>query len=138
MRIAFDTSALAKRYIDERGTARVVELCADAREIVVSVLCVPEMISGLNRLRREGLLSSRKYDAVKNELAGDLAQATIAQITPSVISRTVEILERAELRTLDAVHVASALDCECNLFVSADARQCKAAEKMGLNIERIG
>ena len=102
------------------------------------MLCIPELISGLNRLRRERVLSSRKYEAVKRDLIGDLAQATIAQIAPPLISRTVEILERTELRALDAIHVATALDYECDLFVSADLKQCRAGRKMGLNIERIG
>ncbi|MBN1393647.1 MAG: type II toxin-antitoxin system VapC family toxin [Pirellulales bacterium] len=138
MRIAFDTSALAKRYIEERGTARVAELCAGAEEVVVSVLCAAEMISGMNRLRREGFLSSRKYAALKKELAADLAQAAIAQITPEAVAGAVDILEQTSLRTLDALHVAAAIDKQCDLFVSADAAQCEAAEKLGLTTERIG
>ena len=138
MRIAFDTSALIKRYIEEPGTARVLEFCAQASEVVVGVLCVPEMISALNRRRREAGLSFEEYATVKRELAGDMEEVTVVPLTPAVISLAITILENTDLRTLDAIHVVAALYSGCDLFVSADGRQCKAAEKMGLNIERIG
>jgi hypothetical protein len=138
MRIAFDTSALAKRYVDERGTPRVLELCAQATEIVVSVLCVPEILSALNRLRREGRLTSGGYVAAKTDLADDMTQATIVPVTPAVVSRAIEILEKAALRTLDAIHLAVAMDSACDLFVSSDVRQCEAARELGLKIERVG
>jgi predicted nucleic acid-binding protein len=138
MRIAFDSSALAKRYVREPGTPRVLALCAQATEVVVSILCVPEILSGLNRLRREKRLSSDGYLQAKKDLADDLAQATIVPVTPAVLSRTIELLEKAALRTLDAIHIAVATDSACDLFVSTDVRQCEAADVLGLKIERIG
>jgi uncharacterized protein len=138
MRIAFDTSALAKRYVQERGTPRVLELCAQATEVVVSVLCAPEILSGLNRLRREKRLSSKGYAAAKADLAGDMSQATVVPVTSEVLSRTIEFLEKEALRTLDAIHLAVAADSACDLFVSADAKQCEAAIQLGLKTERVG
>jgi uncharacterized protein len=138
MRIAFDTSALAKRYVAELGTSRVLELCAQATEVIVSVLCVPETLSGLNRLRREGRLPPEAYTTAKADLAGDMTQATIVPVTPSVVARTIEILEKTTLHTLDAVHLAVAIDAACDLFVSADARQCEAANELGLKLEQVG
>ena len=138
MRIVFDTSALAKRYLVERGTARVVELCGQADEIVVSVLCVPEMFSGLNRLRRDGSLSAEQYRRLKREFAADLVQAAVVAITPSVLTKAIAALEASALRALDAVHVATAQDSSCDLFVSADLRQCGAAKALGLTIEHVG
>ncbi|MBU4272234.1 MAG: type II toxin-antitoxin system VapC family toxin [Planctomycetes bacterium] len=138
MRIAFDTSALIKRYIEEPGTARVLEFCAQASEVVVSVLCVPEMISALNRRRREAGLSFEEYAAVKRELAGDMEEVTVVPLTPAVISLAITVLENMDLRTLDAMHVVAALYSGCDLFVSADVRQCKTAAELGLKIERVG
>jgi hypothetical protein len=138
MRIAFDSSALAKRYVDEPGTSRVLDLCSQATEVIVSVLCVPEILSGLNRLRREGRLSSGGYLEAKTDLANDMAQATIVPVTSAVLSRAIELLEKAALRTLDAIHLAVAMDSTCDLFVSADVRQCEAASELGLKIERVG
>lgn len=138
MRVFLDSSALAKRYVDEPGTERVLLLCRNADEIVLSVLCAPELISAFNRLRREGKLSSARYLRLKNELAADLEQATIVDLTPSVVHRTVSCLEHATLRTMDAIQVASASESLCDLFLTADRRQCGAATKLKLRTENVG
>ena len=137
MRLFIDSSALAKRYVAERGTDRVVDRCRGAGEVVVSIICAPELISAFQRLRRENMLSSGQYRALKNDLAADLAEATIVQLTEAVLSRTIETLEQTAVRTLDAIHVASALEVSCDLFLSADRRQCEAARKMGMRVEEI-
>ena len=137
MRIAFDSSALAKRYVAEAGTERVLELCAQARQVILSVLCIPEIISGLNRLRREKKLSTRKYRSLKKDLAADVAQALLVPISETVLGAAIRALEGAQLRALDALHIATALDSSCDLFVSADTRQCKAARSLGLRVEQI-
>ena len=40
MRLFLDSSALAKRYVLENGSDRVVELCREADEVVLSSLLV--------------------------------------------------------------------------------------------------
>jgi predicted nucleic acid-binding protein len=137
MRLFLDSSALAKRYVVEGGTEQVVNYCREADEVVLGVICAPELISAFRRLHRERRLSSRQYRALKKDLAADLAQATIVRLTEAVLSKTVETLERTTARTLDAVHVASAFEASCDLFLSADRRQCETARKMGLRVEEL-
>jgi hypothetical protein len=48
MRVFFDTSAFAKRYIEEPGTDKVIEICRQAEHLVLCVICLPEMISTFN------------------------------------------------------------------------------------------
>ena len=64
----------------------------------------------------------------------DLVDADICQITPSVLSAAISLLETNQLRAMDALHVACALAVEPNFFVSADHRQLAAARKAGLKI----
>ena len=54
MKLSVDSSALAKRYVEEAGSGRLEELLHDASELASCVLLVPEIISGLNRRLREG------------------------------------------------------------------------------------
>ena len=61
MRIYVDSSALAKRYVHEPGTEAVLTKCAEATEIVVSVICLPELVSGFTRLLREELITAEQY-----------------------------------------------------------------------------
>jgi len=137
MRLFLDSSALIKRYIAERGTEQVVRFCREAEEIVISAICAPELISAFQRLRREGKLSSRQYRALKKDLAADLIQAATVRLDEVVLSRTVETLERTTVKTLDAIHIASAFEASCDLLLSADQRQCEAARKMGLRVEEL-
>lgn len=137
MRLFLDSSALIKRYIDERGTEQVVRSCREAEEIVLSVICAPELISAFQRLRRERKLSTSQYRALKKDLAADLVQAAIVRLSEAVLSRTVETLEKTTVKTLDAIHIASALEASCDLLLSADHRQCEAARKMGLKVEEL-
>lgn len=137
MRLFLDSSALAKRYAAEPGTEQVLRLCREADEIILSVLCVPELISGLNRLRRDGRLSTPHYRKLKRALAADLEAATLVDLTPAVVDRAIGCLERTPLRALGAIHLASALESVCDLFVTADRRQAEAAARLNLKAETV-
>jgi predicted nucleic acid-binding protein len=50
---------------------------------------------------------------------------------------TTELLEENVLRSLDAIHIACALEWQSELFVSSDERQVTAAIKFGLQVEFI-
>jgi predicted nucleic acid-binding protein len=56
MRVFFDTSAFVKRYVEEPGTEKVLDICGQAEQLVLCIICLPEMISTLNRFVREGKL----------------------------------------------------------------------------------
>jgi hypothetical protein len=45
MRIFFDTSTFAKRYVSEEGTEAVVHWCDRAAEIALAGIALPELIS---------------------------------------------------------------------------------------------
>ena len=64
MRTFFDSSAFAKRYVEEPGSRAVDSLCSHATELALSVVCIPEIISAMNRLMREGQLSRPNYELV--------------------------------------------------------------------------
>jgi hypothetical protein len=38
---------------------------------------------------------------------------------------------------MDALHIGSALTLKADVFVSADRRQCDAAARAGLNVDRV-
>ena len=134
MKLFLDTSALAKRYIAEQGSDTVLGLCREAERLAVSVICLPEMISTLNRLVRERRLSRTKYQALKQTLLGDLAGADLCELTTAVMRGVIRLLESNPLRAMDAIHVASAAAYGAELFASADLRQLAAARKLKLRV----
>lgn len=134
MKVFLDTSAFAKRYIDEPGTDRVFALCQQAESLVVSVIFLPELISTLSCLVREKKLTRAAYRKLKREAMADLADVDICQITAEILASVVSLLEAYPLRALDALHLSCALNCAPDVFVSADHRQLSAARKAGLKI----
>lgn len=134
MKVFLDTSAFAKRYVAENGSDKVWSLCQEADSLVVSVICLPELISTLSRLVREKKLAKAEYRALKNDAMADLADVDICQITPDVLASVVSLLESHPLRAMDALHVACALALAPDVFVSADQRQLAAARKAGLKV----
>ena len=132
MRVFLDSSAFAKRYIEEAGSQTVDDICQEATELCLSVICIPELISALNRRAREKSLSRKNYHTIKNALSEDLQDITIINLTPEVITRTTRLLEDNALRAMDAIHVACALEWRAELFISSDKQQIIAARKAGL------
>ena len=137
MKLFCDTSAFIKRYVDEPGSERVLDLTASAEEIGLSVLIIPESISTLRRLVRENRMSEVDYRSLKAAILIDVADADVCDLTPTVIGYTIKCLERSQLRALDAIHVGSACAYRPDLFISADRRQIKGAENEGLRVEDL-
>jgi hypothetical protein len=134
MRVFLDTSALAKRYVVEPGSGKVVKVCQQADSLAVCVICLPELISTLTRLVREKKITKADYRTLKGNATTDLADIDICQLTPDVLATGVSLLETNPLRAMDALHVACAIAVETDRFVSADHRQLAAARKAGLKI----
>jgi uncharacterized protein len=134
VKVFLDTSAFAKRYVAERGSDKVMALCQRADSLVVSVICLPELISTLSRLVREKNLAKADYKRLKGDAMSDLADVDICQITSGIMVSVVSLLESHPLRAMDALHVACALAVGPDIFVAADHRQLSAARKAGLKI----
>jgi hypothetical protein len=99
---------------------------------------VPDIISGLNRRLRERTLTIVDYRAIRRQLLGAVRDATVLQIAPSTVSRTVKLLEGNVLRAMDALHVARALEWQADLLLTSDKRQYAASTNAGLRSECIG
>lgn len=137
MRVFFDSSAFAKRYVDEKGTQEVLAWCDQATELALSVIAIPELISAFCRLRRERKLSPNQYQRLKSELSADIADAFICDTTAQVIGHSIQALEKTPLRGMDAIHVGAAVVSGADVFISADAKQCVAARALGLKVVAV-
>jgi len=134
MKVFFDSSALAKRYIEEPGSDKVEKICSQATILGVSSICIPEVVSALCRLRWRSTITVGQYENAKQALLKDLENALICNITPSVIRQSIHILETNRVRTLDALHIGCALEWKAEVFVSSDVRQTSAARRTGLKV----
>lgn len=137
MKTYLDSSSFAKRFVEEEGSDRVETACSQASELGLSVICVPEVVSALNRRKREHTLTAVQYREAKQRLLDDVRDAVIVNLTPSVIGSAIRILDASPVRAMDALQVACALEWGADLFASSDDRQLKAARKAGLKTKRI-
>ena len=122
MKFFFDSSSIAKRYIKEEGSEQVDQLFLEADSIIVSSICLPEVMSALARRRREKKLNTVQYNQCKRSIIEDFSAFEVCQLSPEVIKRSIMLLENAELRTLDALQLACAIETKGSVFVSSDKR----------------
>ena len=132
-----DTSALVKRYVDEPGRRDVQRLLRQ-NDCVTSALLPVELRSALRRRVAERTLDSSRVSEILKRVAADRAYWTVVEVGTEVLSGAEALVSFHPLRTLDAIHVASAqlfasrLSIADLLFVSADKRQTEAATAIGL------
>ena len=137
MNIFFDSSSYIKKFIQEQGSAKVDGYCQQASALGLSIICLPEMMSALNRKVREGNLSEKNYYNVKEQIIEDIEDIQIINLVPEVIEGSISLLENNKLRSLDALHLSCALTWNAELFISSDKRQTQAAENSGLEVRYI-
>ncbi len=137
MKYFFDTSALAKRYVREKGSDAVNHLFATSKNVVVSMLCMPEIFSAVNRLRRDKSIDAVQYAQLKDEILQEFPNFEVCELSPEVIGRSVTLLEEYSLRALDALHLASALHVKPVVFVSSDKEQIAVARAIHLKVIEV-
>jgi predicted nucleic acid-binding protein len=137
MKTYLDSSAFAKRFVDEAGSDRVEDVCTQASALGLSVICVPEVISALNRRKRERSLTTDQYAEAKQRLLDDVRDADIINLAVPVVGSAIAVLESSPVRAMDALHIASALEWGAQLFVSSDKNQLKAARRSGLKTHQV-
>jgi len=135
----FDTSVLVKRYISEQGSARARTFLRDYR-CLSSAITPLEAVSALHRRRVAGELSQSGFDAILKQLVNDRAYWSLVDVTSAVLERAETVVRETGVRTLDAIHLASALHVQATMgrsdrrlsFVTADSVQLEAALRLGL------
>jgi predicted nucleic acid-binding protein len=137
MRVFFDTSSFVKRFVKEVGSEQADDIMEKVSELGLSIICFPEIISALNRKLRSSLIAEKTYLDLKNRILEDIEDADVVNLTPDVLGKTTKLLEENSLRSLDAIHIACALEWQAELFVSSDKRQVNAANKSGLKVRFI-
>ena len=139
----FDTSALIKRYVEEAGRREVLQLLR-RHDCVTSAVLPVELRSALRRRLSEGALESKHVPEILKRFATDRAFWAFVEVTRDVLATAETLVATHPLRTLDAIHIASAQLFAVRatapelIFVSADARQTRAAAAVGITIRPIG
>ena len=122
-----DSSAIVKLVVPEPETRALVETIRSDPETVSSVLARVEV---LRAVRRAG---ARR--AVADRAEAILLRMALVRLEEGVVT-TASKLRPLELRTLDAIHLATALSLAPQLssLITYDARLASAARAAGLTV----
>jgi predicted nucleic acid-binding protein len=122
-----DSSAVTKLVVAEAESAALARRLS-GQHLVGSALLVPEVARAVRRVL------GRSQDAL---LAEVLALIDLVAVDRALLTAAAE-LEPASLRTLDAVHLASALALgdRADVVIAYDDRLLDAARTAGLAVER--
>lgn len=137
MTLYLDTSALVKLYFEESGSAEVRERVRQAAVVATSRVAYIETLSGIARKNREGELAGKDRTRVTGEFLDDWKSFFVIEVSEPLCRLAGDLVTRHPLRTLDAVHLASALLLRDKLeekveFCGFDQRLGEAARLEGL------
>jgi predicted nucleic acid-binding protein len=134
--IYLDTSVLAKRYLRSDESDALDTLLEDAtHRFLVSDLCVVELESVVARRAREtpGIDRAATRLRIDDDMrSGFFLVRTLD--TSILIAARRWIAEGEPLATLDALHLASALDAEAEILATDDKQLARAARSAGLQV----
>lgn len=139
MIVYFDTSALIKLFVVERGSDAVRELAGNATLVSTSLVAFAEFHAGLARREREGSVGSVEVAIAQEELEHFWNRSTIVPVTESLVRNAAALARTHRLRGFDAVHLASAAVLatalpEEMIMLTADGPLLRAAASEGFSV----
>lgn len=141
--IYLDTSALIKRFVNEKGSPLVQSLVQQREPVATAKIAYAEIFAGFARKLREGYLSKTLHALACRQFERDWQSYLRMELQDDILFLARDLVQRHPLRGFDAVHLASALNLKSALgveltFAAADGRLLRAAgaEKLEpLNVE---
>lgn len=126
-----DSSALLKRYVREPDSSLADRLLLSDSVLVTSWVTLIEVQRNLARV-----LEGADLREAKGQLAADLDAMALVAVDETVCRAAADIGEQLAVRSLDAIHLASAqrLVIPALSFVTFDLRQAQAARSLGFTV----
>ena len=140
--IYFDTSALAKWYINESRSDDVEKYIQEHGPVAISELTVVEIRCLLSRRRRERNIDSKMETEVFATFQEDIRQNfLICHPLPENLAtgaiNLLSILTDIPLRTLDALHLMIAREIQTDILATADKIMAAGGKAVGFSIVRF-
>jgi predicted nucleic acid-binding protein len=140
----FDTSAILKRYRNELGTDVVDRLFDSPQgdsQFYISFLTILELTSSILRLVKGGQLSQSVADDMLARFSQDIPDTfRLAPLTDAILNGAVTVVGRHQLRSGDAIHLATASSIFSlapeseGILVSSDSELLSAAANSGMGV----
>ena len=140
-----DSSALAKRYVQEDGSNQMDEIFESAEKgeepVFFSMWNVGELALVFDKYEREGLLKAKAVMTTFLEEAKRLGKSKAAEVVPvsgSLIAQSVPLVLKHHAYIADALQVVSCQTVARAGFVTADRRLAGIARDEELEVTLVG
>lgn len=138
----FDTSTWLKLYLREDGSKEARALARKYRPLSSSLLLL-ECFSALARKRETEDIESSQMSQLIKKLKADVTSIRLVNISDPVLDKAQKVALHTLARTLDAVHIASALVFQEMagigvLFITSDRKQYGFAQANDLKAIWVG
>ncbi len=138
MNLYAESSAVLAWLLDENSAAEVRRSLAAAEIIVASDLTLIECDRVILRAAALGELTEAEAADRRAHLTEAASHWQILRVAPEIVERARQPFAGAPVRTLDAIHLASALVARAAIaglsLLSLDDRVRKAGKKLGLEV----
>ena len=143
----FDSSGLVKRYVNEIGSAWVINVVNPRtnNRVYVARITGVEVVSAITRQGRSGSLSASDVASALAQFRHDfMNEYRVVEISPTLINRAMTLAETQALRGYDAVQLAAAIEVNVRrltsrmptlTLISADAALNAVATAEGLAVD---
>lgn len=142
--IYWDTSAIVPLYVDEASSSDWESLLVQSgTPAKSSTLCITEFHCALRHKKYRRNLSEASVEALIQKFTADCKHgrwelyplgADIIQASLQVARKSHTAPNPVPLRSLDSLHLATALTLRCDTFATGDRRLAAAAEKLGFDL----
>lgn len=131
-----------KRYVQEEGSSRAQSLLKKYR-ILTSAIAPTEAISALSRRRTLQELTAKHFTEILSRIKADRAYWELVEVSALVLNEADEVILKTDIRTLDAIHLASILIFQTASgikipFITGDTQQREAAAQLKLDTVWVG
>lgn len=138
-----DSSALVKLFVSEQGSQAMIDLFerVENHHKAISALAALEVRSAIRRRQYGGDISPAAAEQAIAILTAEVRRIVEHPITSAVLDEASALVDRQNLRALDALQLATALIAartlgpgDTALFIVSDQRLISAATAEGLDV----
>jgi predicted nucleic acid-binding protein len=141
MILYLDTSALVKKYFEEKNSFEVISAWKSALGIATSAVAYPELLAAVYRKASQTRVRKSLFQRIVAMFREDWSSFIIIEVDNRLNETTHKVIASYGLRGFDAIHLASALAIgsvvsDEYLFACYDDKLNQAARAEGLQTLR--
>jgi len=139
MKIYLDTSAFVKNYHTEQGSDRIELIFEHAKKgkcsLFMSIWGISETINALDKHRMRNEITQDELNKIVGTILSDISELMdknileIIDIETELLKMSWEFIINEHLSCSDSLHLVTALQKNCDIFLAADRNFIKIAKK---------